>query len=125
MKSISIALIRLYQQAISPHLGPVCRYQPSCSNYAIEAINRFGALRGGWFAAKRLSRCHPWHAGGYDPVPEATEHPSPDLISTSIRIYNLFHVKQIAKADSSYEAQRRLTIADSAPQTSSHHPIAR
>jgi uncharacterized protein len=63
------ALIRGYQVAISPLLAPSCRFHPSCSQYALEAVTRHGALRGGWLAARRLARCHPFHPGGYDPVP--------------------------------------------------------
>ena len=63
------ALIRGYQLGISPLLGPSCRHAPSCSEYAVEAIDRFGAWRGGWLAASRLSRCHPWGSHGFDPVP--------------------------------------------------------
>ncbi len=62
-------LIRLYQMFISPMLGPACRYEPSCSRYAHEAIDTHGALRGGWLAVRRLGRCRPGGAGGYDPVP--------------------------------------------------------
>ena len=61
--------IRGYQLALSPLLGPRCRFYPSCSQYALEAVARFGVLRGAWLAARRLGRCHPWHEGGYDPVP--------------------------------------------------------
>lgn len=61
--------IRFYQLALSPLVGPACRFYPSCSQYALEAVSRFGVLRGGWLAARRLGRCHPWHEGGYDPVP--------------------------------------------------------
>jgi putative membrane protein insertion efficiency factor len=61
--------IRFYQLAISPMLGPACRYYPTCSNYALEAIGKYGALKGGWLAARRLSRCHPFRPGGFDPVP--------------------------------------------------------
>ena len=61
--------IRGYQVAISPMLPPACRYYPTCSNYAIEAIEKYGALRGGWMAARRIGRCHPFSPGGYDPVP--------------------------------------------------------
>jgi putative membrane protein insertion efficiency factor len=64
------ALIRFYQLFISPVLGPSCRYLPSCSEYAAEAIERHGALAGTWLALKRLARCHPWGGSGYDPVPQ-------------------------------------------------------
>ncbi|MGH8593492.1 MAG: membrane protein insertion efficiency factor YidD [Gammaproteobacteria bacterium] len=62
-------LIRRYQYWISPLLGRHCRFWPSCSEYAREAIERYGLWRGGWLAAKRVCRCHPWHPGGCDPVP--------------------------------------------------------
>ena len=67
----AVALIRFYKGAISPHLPAACRYTPTCSEYAITAINRFGALRGGAMAFKRILRCNPFHEGGYDPVPSA------------------------------------------------------
>ena len=62
-------LIRLYQIAVSPLLPPACRFYPSCSQYALEAVRRHGALRGGWLALARLARCHPLHPGGVDFVP--------------------------------------------------------
>ena len=62
-------LIRGYQRFISPALPPSCRFHPSCSQYALEAVTRYGALKGGWLAARRLARCHPFHPGGFDPVP--------------------------------------------------------
>lgn len=69
MKHILIALVRFYQYAISPMLGRRCRYFPTCSEYTVDAIRKHGAVKGGWLGIKRISRCHPWHPGGYDPVP--------------------------------------------------------
>jgi len=66
-----VGVIRLYQKLVSPSLGMNCRYLPTCSSYAIEAISRFGIWRGGWLAMKRIGRCHPLRPGGYDPVPES------------------------------------------------------
>jgi putative membrane protein insertion efficiency factor len=71
MRTLALWLIRLYQWTLSPLLGPKCRFHPSCSNYALVAIRRFGILHGGWLTLRRLSRCHPWHPGGLDPVPAA------------------------------------------------------
>ena len=68
---ILVALIGLYRRLISPLLGPHCRFAPTCSEYAVEAISTHGALRGGWLALKRVGRCHPWSAGGVDHVPPA------------------------------------------------------
>lgn len=64
-----VTLVRGYQTAVSPLLPPSCRYTPSCSQYAIEALQRYGALKGGWLTLRRLGRCHPFRRGGYDPVP--------------------------------------------------------
>ena len=64
-----IGLIRFYQKCISPLTPPACRYTPTCSQYAIEAIRKYGAIKGCWLAAKRIARCHPWGGSGYDPVP--------------------------------------------------------
>ncbi|ADV27066.1 protein of unknown function DUF37 [Pseudoxanthomonas suwonensis 11-1] len=65
-----ILALRFYKAFISPLLGPRCRFVPSCSEYAMQAIERHGPWRGGWLAARRIGRCHPLHPGGYDPVPE-------------------------------------------------------
>jgi len=70
MRAILTGPIRAYQRTLSPLLGPRCRFHPSCSHYAIEAIERFGVARGGWLALRRITRCHPLNAGGLDPVPE-------------------------------------------------------
>jgi putative membrane protein insertion efficiency factor len=74
MRFVLKYLIRGYQLAISPLLGPRCRFYPSCSHYAIEAIETHGALRGVWLTIKRISRWHPWHEGGFDPVPACSHH---------------------------------------------------
>lgn len=68
-RQVLIGAIRIYQLVLSPHLGPACRFEPSCSVYAIEAIARRGLIRGSWLAAVRIGRCHPWGGFGYDPVP--------------------------------------------------------
>jgi putative membrane protein insertion efficiency factor len=74
MRFVLKFLIRGYQLAISPLLGPRCRFYPSCSHYAMEAIETHGAGRGVWLTIKRISRCHPWHEGGFDPVPACLNH---------------------------------------------------
>jgi uncharacterized protein len=71
VRHLAALLIRIYQWTLSPLLGPRCRFYPSCSQYALEAIQRFGVVKGGWLALARLARCHPWNAGGFDPVPES------------------------------------------------------
>jgi putative membrane protein insertion efficiency factor len=75
MKYVLMALIRVYQLTISPLLGPVCRFYPSCSRYGYEAIARHGALYGSYLTARRLLRCHPWNPGGVDLVPEKGDRP--------------------------------------------------
>ena len=69
MSRLAVLLIRFYQLAISPLLGPRCRYHPTCSEYAIEALRRYGIIKGGWLSIRRLGRCHPWGGSGHDPVP--------------------------------------------------------
>lgn len=69
MKHVLIALLKLYRAVISPLYGNVCKYYPTCSAYALEAVGFHGAAKGTWLAARRLGSCHPWAAGGYDPVP--------------------------------------------------------
>jgi putative membrane protein insertion efficiency factor len=69
IRALLLFLIRVYRWTLSPFLGGACRFEPSCSRYASACIERFGAIRGSWLALKRLSKCHPFHAGGYDPPP--------------------------------------------------------
>jgi uncharacterized protein len=73
MKHLLILLLRGYRAFISPLYGQVCRYHPSCSAYALEAVTTHGSWRGSWLAVRRLGRCHPWTAGGYDPVPPRSQ----------------------------------------------------
>jgi uncharacterized protein len=72
-KKFFISTIRFYQLAISPIKPPSCRFYPTCSHYGLEAVQRFGALKGGWLTLKRILKCHPFHPGGVDPVPEKKE----------------------------------------------------
>ena len=69
MKKVLMALVRFYRRYISPMRQPCCRFVPTCSQYALEALEKYGALKGGWLALKRILRCHPFCKGGYDPVP--------------------------------------------------------
>ncbi|MCL4557589.1 MAG: membrane protein insertion efficiency factor YidD [Deltaproteobacteria bacterium] len=68
-EAAAICLIKLYRLVVSPLLGPTCRFNPTCSEYSIAAIERYGVLKGGWLSMKRILRCHPFHPGGDDPVP--------------------------------------------------------
>ncbi|MCA0293777.1 MAG: membrane protein insertion efficiency factor YidD [Actinobacteria bacterium] len=99
MKYLLIGLLKVYRAVISPLYGNVCKYYPSCSAYALEAVTVHGAIKGTWLATKRLASCHPWAAGGYDPVPgtpaaeawaaeqassSATAVPAPDLAHSCV-----------------------------------------
>jgi conserved hypothetical protein YidD len=75
IRGIAVLPIRLYKYCISPMLPPACRYLPTCSEYAMQAIERHGILRGGWYALRRILRCHPLAEGGYDPVPPTSGRP--------------------------------------------------
>lgn len=72
-RNISVLVLRLYRAVISPLYGEVCRYYPSCSSYALQAIQQYGLVRGGWMGIRRIGRCHPWAAGGVDDVPQRVQ----------------------------------------------------
>ncbi|HEX6922984.1 MAG TPA: membrane protein insertion efficiency factor YidD [Bacillales bacterium] len=74
MKRLLTAMIRFYQKYISRITPPTCRFYPTCSNYALEAVERFGVFKGGWLAVRRIGKCHPFHKGGFDPVPSKTRY---------------------------------------------------
>jgi putative membrane protein insertion efficiency factor len=76
MKYVLIGLLKAYRFAISPLYGQVCRYHPSCSAYALEAVTVHGSIKGSWLAVRRIARCNPWSRGGYDPVPPRSQHGS-------------------------------------------------
>ena len=78
MKFLVIDILGVYKAAVSPFLPPACRFYPSCSHYAIDALAKHGAIRGSWLAARRIARCHPFHPGGYDPVPDPQPKSSRD-----------------------------------------------
>ena len=69
VRHVAVVVVRGYQYVISPMLGPRCRFYPTCSEYTCQAIERYGIAKGSWLGIKRISRCHPWHSGGVDPVP--------------------------------------------------------
>ena len=73
MRNVLVSLIKLYRMLLSPYLGQQCRFTPSCSRYAMEALQRHGAIKGTWLSVKRLARCHPWGGSGHDPVPDKAD----------------------------------------------------
>lgn len=77
MSKLVIILLRAYRRVLSPWLGNRCRFHPTCSSYAEEAVGRFGVLRGSWLGLRRIARCHPFHPGGFDPVPGQQDRPEP------------------------------------------------
>lgn len=74
LRFIFMKLIRFYQVVLSPLKPPTCRFYPTCSQYGLEAVKQYGAFKGGWMATKRILKCHPFHPGGFDPVPEKKDH---------------------------------------------------
>lgn len=80
LRKLIILPIRFYQYAISPLLGPRCRFKPTCSHYAVEAIEEWGVVRGGWLAVKRIVKCHPWGPWGYDPVPKKSDNTTGEVL---------------------------------------------
>ena len=73
MRFLLILLVKGYRLIFSPYVGRSCRFAPTCSQYALDALHEYGALKGSWLALRRIGRCHPWHAGGYDPLPTKTD----------------------------------------------------
>ncbi len=103
LMKILLRCIRLYQRLLSPLLGECCRFYPSCSQYALQALERHGGLRGGWLAVKRIGRCHPWHAGGEDPVPPAAPISVSDALSRRNRDASLLTQDSSSSFPQSFE----------------------
>nr|WP_090481640.1 membrane protein insertion efficiency factor YidD [Nakamurella panacisegetis] len=113
-----IAPIRFYQRFISPSLPASCRYYPTCSSYAVEALQVHGAFRGTWLAVRRLSRCHPWHQGGMDPVPPARERRA--RFGSSVSVNSVSSVCEHAS-----ERVQEPTTPDPTAPSAENHPDAR
>ena len=111
MKTGLRAILRLYKRWISPALPPACRFVPTCSEYALEAIERHGAWRGGLLAAVRLLRCHPLSAGGYDPVPERPSKPETGLPGTPVE-FSFFGGVRAGSGESSLRLRPNLATHD-------------
>jgi putative membrane protein insertion efficiency factor len=78
MRFLLVWLVKGYRLIFSPYVGRNCRFDPTCSQYALDALNEYGSLKGSWLAIRRIGRCHPWHSGGYDPVPPKHTHACAD-----------------------------------------------
>jgi putative membrane protein insertion efficiency factor len=115
VKYVLIGLLKVYRLVISPLYGDVCRYYPSCSAYALRAVGVHGAVKGSWLAARRLLRCHPWAAGGYDPVPGTPEFEA-EMRETQARARTMEHV-----APERDRPDRTLPV-DTVSPTSRHAP---
>lgn len=102
-----IGLLRLYQRTLSRLLPGVCRFQPSCSQYAVEALQRHGLWHGGGLALRRLVHCHPFHPGGYDPVPPAEPHPRPPPGHADVPLAGEGEAEQHRREASATEGQAR------------------
>lgn len=107
-----LAPIRIYRQFISPYLAPSCRYEPTCSTYAVEAIHGHGAARGAYLATRRVLRCHPFHAGGYDPVPAPRER-NARLVSSE----RVIPVSAVCETGENAAVNSAVTTPDARPAT--------